>query len=595
MSSFDGLPPGPRHTLLGVTAAKFKAARGPELEAARVQRLLADRSAGPNTDWWDAVVALLAVTLCAQPERIVDRLLLFAHELGSAVWLTTMVDVAKAILAHLGDWARLDDAGRQAAIEAQTFEALARDSEAVAEAANAHGLPAAAPDLHLPLGSGDARTDSILAAYVAAGQLIETGERRNSWRVYVQPDHGMPLAPLTSAAVAAATAILPSNPATQRFATRFRNFPLATPWFHKIWYDAMDDPANDRVFIMGPRGHAKTSCALTYALRLLSQDHHLRIGILSQTDELARRFLAEVQHELQTNDELRAHFGPHGGDLFEGYPWTGHALVLNDAREGPNGISGKDVSVFSVGRGGQITGYHCDLLIVDDLETKEGTDSPTVRQGTREWWSREVEPVVAAGGKIIATGTRKHWDDIYSYWLAPASGWTVVDVAKSVFREDGSPIWPEMWSLEALALRKSAMDQQDLLAWPQEYLNEPRPSETQMFHPKDWPQYEGDPHRLALQQSLTILQFWDLAISEKTTADFTVGWCVGVSDDNDIFILERRRGHWDFNTTLNQIADLGKAWPGVAQIGIEQVAYQAAAVQEALRRSMLPIVPVVPD
>jgi hypothetical protein len=46
---------------------------------------------------------------------------------------------------------------------------------------------------------------------------------------------------------------------------------------------------------------------------------------------------------------------------------------------------------------------------------------------------------------------------------------------------------------------------------------------------------------------------------------------------------------------------MGQAWnaPGasgtLAMIGIEQVSYQAAAVQEALRRTMLPIVPVVPD
>jgi hypothetical protein len=217
---------------------------------------------------------------------------------------------------------RLDDAGRHAAIEAQTFEALARDSEAVAEAANAHGLPAAAPDLHLPLGWGDARTDSILAAYVAAGQLIETGERRSSWPAYAQPDHGLPLAPLTAAAVGAATAILPSNPVTQRFATRFRNFPLASPWFHKVWYDAMDDPANGRVFIMGPREAAKTSVVLTYVLRRLCEDHHLRIGIISQTDELAKHFLAELKHELQNNDDLirplRAEAAPLRGRYLEG-------------------------------------------------------------------------------------------------------------------------------------------------------------------------------------------------------------------------------------------------------------------------------------
>ena len=388
---------------------------------------------------------------------------------------------------------------------------------------------------------------------------------------------------------------LPLPRSTQEFAEVYRGFTLSTPWFHTHWYAAMDDPALKRVFIMGPRLHAKSSSALTYALRRLCEDHHLRIGILSQTDALARHFLAEIKHELEANDELLRDYGPTDGRPFRGDTWAAHQIVLTDAREGERGISGKDVSVFSVGRGGQITGYHCDLLIVDDLETKEGTDSDTVRQGTREWWSREVEPVLAAGGTIIATGTRKHFDDIYSYWLAPASGWHVVDVAKCVYTGDGTPIWPEMWSKELLEIRKAAMDQQDLLAWPQEYLNEPRPSETQMFHPADWPTYSGDPHEFALRNQLAILQFWDLAISEKTTADYTVGWTIGVSDDNDIYLLERRRGHWDFNHTLAEIQSLGLIWPGVQRIGIEQVAYQAAAIQEALRRTMLPVVPVVPD
>ncbi len=139
------------------------------------------------------------------------------------------------------------------------------------------------------------------------------------------------------------------------------------------------------------------------------------------------------------------------------------------------------------------------------------------------------------------------------------------------------------------------MDQQDLLAWPQEYFNEPRPSETQMFHPEKWPQLRGRAARGRGPDELTVLQYWDLAISEKTTADYTVGWTIGVSDENDIYILERRRGHFDFNRTLNEIADMGQAWPGVQRIGIEQVSYQAAAVQEPLRRNMLPIVPVKPD
>ncbi len=384
---------------------------------------------------------------------------------------------------------------------------------------------------------------------------------------------------------------MPPNPTTTlAFAERFRHFSITpTPWFHAAWFAAMDDPALRRIFVMGPRQHAKTTTLMTHALRRVCENHHLRIGIISQTDEMAKHFLGEIKHELEANEELIEQYATrdaYGRPLpFRGDTWTTHQIVLSDARDGPDGLSGKDVSIFAVGRGGQITGRHCDLLFVDDLETKEATDSDTVRQRTREWWSREVEPVLVPGGKLIGTGTRKHFDDIYSYWLRPGSGWHVVDVVKSVFKPDGTPIWPEMWSKEALAERKASMDQQDLLAWPQEYLNEPRPAETQMFYPDAWPTFVKPPF------GLTILQYWDLAISERTGADYTVGWTIGVDDNNNIFLLERRRGHWDFNTTLAEIGSMGAAWPVVQAIGIEQVAYQAAAVQEALRRTMLPIVP----
>jgi predicted phage terminase large subunit-like protein len=380
---------------------------------------------------------------------------------------------------------------------------------------------------------------------------------------------------------------------TMGFAHDYRHFPHETPSFHNTWYAAMDDDSIKRVFIQGPRYHAKTTTILTYVLHRLVKNHHLRVGILSQTDELAKHFLAEVKHELASNAKLRKVYNH--GKSFVGDTWAMNRIVLADARDGPNGISGKDVSLFSVSRGSQITGYHCDLLIVDDLESKGSTDSDSEREKTRQWWAREVVPVVVPGGRILATGTRKHFDDLYSYWMKPGTGWTVIDDVKAVYGPDGTPIWPEMWDEAALLAKKAEMDAQDLLAWPQEFLNEPRPSETQMFYPDRWPKIRVRD----IPSGLTIIQYWDLAISEKTTADYTVGWCIGVDENNSIYPLEQRRGHWDFNKTLSEIAAMGNAWSGpnasgnLVAVGIEQVAYQAAAVQEAARRTMLPIVPVV--
>ena len=172
-----------------------------------------------------------------------------------------------------------------------------------------------------------------------------------------------PTAPSGSRKTVSPVRSAPPNPeTTQAFAELLRHFPLATPWFHERWYAAMDDESLKRIFIMGPRLHAKTSCVLTYALRRLCEDHQLRIGIISQTDAMAKHFLAEIKYELQANEALIEQYATQdGGRPFQGDRWTTHQITLSDAREGPRGICGKDVSVFSVGRGGQITGYHCDL------------------------------------------------------------------------------------------------------------------------------------------------------------------------------------------------------------------------------------------
>lgn len=88
---------------------------------------------------------------------------------------------------------------------------------------------------------------------------------------------------------------------------------------------------------------------------------------------------------------------------------------------------------------------------------------------------------------------------------------------------------------------------------------------------------------------LVIYQFWDLAISAKETADFTCCVTIAVdSDEMDLFILDCQRGHWSFEVTQQKIVEFARLWNPSA-IGIESIAYQAAAVQVALASSFLPV------
>lgn len=86
----------------------------------------------------------------------------------------------------------------------------------------------------------------------------------------------------------------------------------------------------------------------------------------------------------------------------------------------------------------------------------------------------------------------------------------------------------------------------------------------------------------------------DLALSTKSTADYTaiVAMCRDAS--GSVFVLDAQRIQAPFHSVLQFIRQMAEKWnPSV--IAIEQVQYQAAVVQELLRTTTLPVMGVRPD
>lgn len=357
-------------------------------------------------------------------------------------------------------------------------------------------------------------------------------------------------------------------------ARRFRPFSCAVPAFHETWYDAMDDPARRLVLLLAPRESAKSSVAITCAEQTLLANRQKRVGIVSKSEGIAVSFLREIVRDFESNEALIGAVGRLKPE--KPRTWNSNELVIEGAD------LGKDVSIFAIGVGGQVTGRRCDKLLIDDIETADTVITPERRARTREWLAKELLPILAPDGEAIVLGTRKHEDDLYSWLLAEGSGWYVLDETSQAILPDGSSYWPERWPVEALLRRKAELDAVNLRAWASEYMNQIIPSETRMFDPQAWPVWH------TLPDGLVYVQAWDLAISEKTTADFTAGGTIGVDGDGNLYLVEARRGHWTFDETQRQIAEMGAKYHPVA-VGIEAVQYQAAAVQEALRRTLLPI------
>lgn len=179
--------------------------------------------------------------------------------------------------------------------------------------------------------------------------------------------------------------------------------------------------------------------------------------------------------------------------------------------------------------------------------------------------------------------------------------------------EGGDSIWPEVFPLSVLEKKRREMG---TALFECMYMGRPEALRGDVFDPR-WfgaftlkPLYKaegqppvagvaftdasGEAREFPLEELITY-QFWDLAISSKQTADYTC--CVTVAivpQTMDLLVLDVSRGHWTFDVTQKKIVELGHLWNPLG-VGIESVAYQAAAVQQAAMSSLLPIQEVKVD
>jgi predicted phage terminase large subunit-like protein len=95
--------------------------------------------------------------------------------------------------------------------------------------------------------------------------------------------------------------------------------------------------------------------------------------------------------------------------------------------------------------------------------------------------------------------------------------------------------------------------------------------------------------------TLNITMGVDLAISEKTKADYTAAVVVGRDEETgQVFILDAKRIRAEFQGILSFIKAMAEVWQP-REIAIENVQFQAAVIQEMRRTSALPIRSVRPD
>jgi len=126
-----------------------------------------------------------------------------------------------------------------------------------------------------------------------------------------------------------------------------------------------------------------------------------------------------------------------------------------------------------------------------------------------------------------------------------------------------------------------------------QFLNDPRGGDSGIFK-ESWLQFyetlplEQDANGAYRHADLRIFQGVDLAISQKSSADYFAVVTIGVDHSHNVYVLDTFHGRLTFDKQMHKIRDLADRFHPL-RIAIESNAFQDALPAELARTSALPV------
>ncbi len=250
----------------------------------------------------------------------------------------------------------------------------------------------------------------------------------------------------------------------------------------------------------------------------------------------------------------------------------------------------------TAGAGGALTGRGADLLIVDDPhKNAEEAYSKAHRDRVWEWWTTTALTRLEPGAAVIVIGTRWHEDDLIGRILAQEGGlWRVLSLPALAEENDplgrppGAALWPERYDEASLAHTRASVGER---TW--EGLYQQRPfGEGGAFFKREWLESRYDvvaPETYRLPDGLTVrlsdltrFATVDLAVSLKTSADYSVIGVFGKTPDGRLLVLHIDRARREGPDLIPAIKRAMAAWK-IPVAWIEKTGFQLSIVQEARR------------
>ena len=365
------------------------------------------------------------------------------------------------------------------------------------------------------------------------------------------------------------------------------------------WMSRSERSQNQLILL--PRGHLKSKMAAYFASWLITKNPAVTILYVSATSPLAEKQLYQIKNVIDS--PIYARYWPDMIGVEEGKreKWAVEEICVDHPKRKLEGV--RDSTVKAAGITANITGFHADVVILDDLVVPNNAYTEDGRDKVAALYS-QLASVENPNAIELVVGTRYHARDIYNTLITmrentwdedenPDEEMPVYEVIQEVVERDGEFLWPKhqredgaYFGFDAQVLARIKAKYVDLEHFYSQYYNNPNAGEAKGIN-KDSIQYyskkhliERDGHWFFKDKKLNVYAAIDFAFSLKKAADFTALVVVGVSSTGDYYVLDIDRFKTDkIVEYFKHIQHMHYRW-GFRKMRAEVTVAQNAIVEE---------------
>lgn len=209
------------------------------------------------------------------------------------------------------------------------------------------------------------------------------------------------------------------------------------------------------ILVLLPQGFSKTSyIGLVIPIYNMLYLEAMLAVYIGDSPKGARKQLAIIKSELETNGRIRAVFGSMKPTWDENRPWSGDFLETNTGIALATRGYGADTTIRV--KGITHAGMKPARLYFDDIENMDSLSTPEQRRKVREWFQSEVLgsiSLIDTKARTLGLSTLHHPESFLEF-LARDDTFKVLRF--QVIDRNGDPLWPLIMDKRAIDAKRSS-------------------------------------------------------------------------------------------------------------------------------------------